>query len=121
MSGKEYKLEQWTPDSLFYSFPTGNMHNSIGSVLHRVEKDLNEQHEKITEQASQIDFLKDENTHMKSVLEENKDLRKLLKIKNTNAKDLLDVLNEQENRIWSLKQRVNNYERTLKDLGMEVI
>lgn len=36
---------------------------------------LNEQHETITEQASQIDFLKDENAHMRTVLNENKQLK----------------------------------------------
>lgn len=37
---------------------------------------LNKQSDKITEQAIQIDFLKDENKHMKQVLEENKQLKK---------------------------------------------
>lgn len=37
--------------------------------------------------------------------EENKHLREILKIRNTNSKDLLDVLNEQEETIWSLKQK----------------
>lgn len=37
---------------------------------------LNEQSDKITEQAIQIDFLKDENKHMRQVLEENEQLKR---------------------------------------------
>ena len=41
MTEKQYKLEQWTSSSLYYSFPDGNLHNGIGKVIARVENDLN--------------------------------------------------------------------------------
>ena len=41
MTEKRYKLEQWTSSSLYYSFPDGNLHHSIGEVIARVENDLN--------------------------------------------------------------------------------
>ena len=41
MSDKEYKLQQWSSRSLYYSFPDGNLHHSIGKVIARVENDLN--------------------------------------------------------------------------------
>ena len=41
MTEKRYKLEQWTSLSLYYSFPNGNLHHSIGKVAKRVENDLN--------------------------------------------------------------------------------
>ena len=37
---------------------------------------LNEQHETITEQQIQLDFLQSENKHMREILEENKQLKK---------------------------------------------
>ena len=50
-----------------------------------------EVHEQLSEQATQIGFLKDENRHMKSVLEENRELKKLLKkISNPNGEIWLD-------------------------------
>ena len=41
MTEKQYKLEKWTSSSLYYSFPEGNLHHSIGEVIARVENDLN--------------------------------------------------------------------------------
>ena len=41
MSDKEYKLQQWSSRSLYYSFPGGGYHDEISSVLRRVENDLN--------------------------------------------------------------------------------
>ena len=41
MTEKQYKLEQWSSLSLYYSFPDGNLHHSIGKVIARVENDLN--------------------------------------------------------------------------------
>ena len=41
MSDKEYKLQQWSSRSLYYSFPDGGYHDEISSVLRRVETDLN--------------------------------------------------------------------------------
>ena len=40
---------------------------------------LNTQHETITEQTIQLDFLQDENQHMRTVLEENRRLKQTLK------------------------------------------
>ena len=40
---------------------------------------LNEQNETITEQSIQLDFLQDENQHMRTVLEENRRLKQTLK------------------------------------------
>lgn len=86
MTEKQYKLEQWTSSSLYYSFPNGNLHHSIGEVIARVENDLNNLYnenkqlkQQLSEQASQIDFLKDENKHMRNVLNENKKLKQTIR------------------------------------------
>lgn len=42
MTEKQYKLERWTDTSLYYSFPTGSVHQGIGYVIEKVEKDLNQ-------------------------------------------------------------------------------
>ena len=57
-------------------------------VLEKENKQLKEQ---IAEQGTQLDFLKDENKHMRAVLEENHELKKLLrKISNCNGEIWLD-------------------------------
>lgn len=55
MTEKQYKLERWTDTSLYYSFPTGSVHQGIGYVIEKVEKDLNQ--------------LADENEQLKAVNE----------------------------------------------------
>lgn len=42
MTETQYKLERWTDTSLYYSFPTGSVHQGIGYVIEKVEKDLNQ-------------------------------------------------------------------------------
>jgi predicted HTH domain antitoxin len=50
MTEKQYKLERWTDTSLYYSFPDGSVHQGIGYVIEKVEKDLN----KLAEENEQL-------------------------------------------------------------------
>ena len=64
--------------------------------------------EQIAEQATQIDFLKDENRHMRTVLNENRELKKLLKkISNDNGEIWLD-----NGQIIRLKKIIKNTYKT---------
>ena len=48
--------------------------------------------------------------------ETNEQLRILTNIKNTNAKDLVDVLNIQENKIWNLEKEHEQLKKECKEL-----
>ena len=57
MTEKRYKLEQWTSLSLYYSFPNGNLHHSMGKVAKRVENDLNSLADENEELKSRVEYL----------------------------------------------------------------
>ena len=78
---------------------------------------LNEQHETITEQASQIDFLKDENTHMRNVLNENKQLQQR---NNRQAKQLDRLYNLVGEKDWrTLSDILDDFKRCEEQLQKE--
>ena len=78
---------------------------------------LNEQHETITEQASQIDFLKDENKHMRNVLNENKQLKQR---NDRQAKQLDHLYNLIEEKDWrTLSDIIDDFKRCEEQLQRE--
>ena len=96
MTEKRYALEQWSSLSLYYSFPDGNLHHSIGKVIARVENDLNslyneneqlkQEYQKLKHRHSLLhdeclDLECDKDRYYKDVLsleEENKELKQQL-------------------------------------------
>jgi translation initiation factor 1 (eIF-1/SUI1) len=66
----------------------GLIENTDGETfdLSEIEDLLNEQEEIIIEQSIQLDFLKNENKHMKDVLNENKQLKERIKELKKNLK-----------------------------------
>ena len=78
---------------------------------------LNEQHETITEQASQIDFLKDENKHMRNVLNENEELKQR---NNRQAKQLNRLYHLIEEKDWrTLTDILDDFKRCEEQLQKE--
>ena len=73
---------------------------------------LNEQSEKLSEQSVQIDFLKSENQHMKSILEENKLLKRMLRkeLQHSGNKHFVEILDDEIISIDGLKFKrcINN-------------
>ena len=78
---------------------------------------INEQQETITEQASQIDFLKDENKHMRNVLNENKQLKQR---NNRQAKQLDRLYHLIEEKDWrTLTDILDDFKRYEEQLQKE--
>ena len=77
---------------------------------------LNEQSDKITEQAIQIDFLKDENKHMRQVLEENRQLKQFKELFCAVLKQEYEDRTNEMNR-WVEKEDWNGYRATKLEYG----
>jgi regulator of replication initiation timing len=107
MTEKRFTIEIWQEGSLFYKddkegFST---HNSTSYVTNLVKNKLNELadeneqlKQRISEQGTQIDFLKDENKHMRDTLQENKQLKQSEQEFREYCNYLKSVL--EDNEIW---------------------
>lgn len=62
-----------------YDTTTVEKCDELTGLLNNYEKECEQLKERIAEQGIQLDFLKDENQHMRTVLEENHELKKTIK------------------------------------------
>lgn len=76
--------------------------DEVVNLLNTQDDKIKEQSEIIAEQGCQLDFLKDENIHMREILEKNKRLEnEILLLKSENKR--LKYMKELENKIWNAK------------------
>ena len=100
MTEKQYKLEKWTSSSLYYSFPDGNLHHSIGEVIARVENDLNSLY-------NENEQLKSKNKGLKSELQ-------IFKEDVTHSNQIINKLNDENKQ---LKKQMVMIDKLIDDLG----
>lgn len=78
--------------------------------------------EEIVDKMNNLDLKARERSKALSKLQkENEQLRILTNIKNTNAKDLVDVLNIQENNIWALKKENGQLKQSQASMLRELL
>ncbi len=117
MTEKRYKLERWTDTSLYYSFPTGNVHQGIGYVIEKVEKDLNEladENEQLKQANQELtqkkNDLKDLLVNSETVLEQKK-LQKII------YKMVIDLIDEKIEKVDTVSaEALKDLKRQLEEI-----
>lgn len=79
-----------------------DMADNINNLLNKQDERIKQHEELISEQAIQLDYLKDENRHMSEVLDENKQLKQQLH-------NFVQLANENDKTLNELYQYMESY------------